>query len=543
MKGSDLIAEILKREGTEFLSCYPRNELIEACARADIRPIICRQERVGVGIADGYSRSSRGERIGVFAAQAGPGIENAYAGVRQAYADNVPVLVLPGGGSLARPNTRPLFYPADDLASSSKWTARVHRVNDIPALMHRAFHQLRTGRPGPVVLELTPEAMAEDASDDFEYTPVRSIRNAPDPADVAAAAQALIDAKSPILWAGQGVLRADASDELVMLAEQLGVPVMTTNPGKSAFPENHELSLGATAVNPPGPLKQYLDSADLIFAIGSSLTITPFNPNVPAGKRVIQSTNCEDDINKDHAVELGLVGDAKLTLQMIIDAVRDRAGDVALDDARKRGQETRDLKQAWLAGWQNQLASDETPINPYRLISDIMKTVDRDNTIITHDAGSPREHLVPFYEVTRPGGYIGWGKSTQLGHGLGLIMGAKMANPDKLCINWMGDAAFCMVGMDLDTAARNRIPILTIVLNNGVMACERDQLVTTREKYDAFDIGGNYSKVAEALGVWSRRVEDPANFIPILRDAIATTETGHPALIECITKQCYDFAP
>ena len=199
-------------------------------------------------------------------------------------------------------------------------------------------------------------------------------------------------------------------------------------------------------------------------------------------------------------------------------------------------------KLEWQQSWQHQFQSSEVPINPYRLIHDLMVTVDRDKTIITHDAGSPREHLVPFWESKQPWGYLGWGKSTQLGHGLGLIMGAKIANPDKLCINWMGDAAFCMVGMDLDTAARNRIPILTIVLNNGVMACERDHLIESRRKFEAFDLGGNYSKIAAALGVWSKRIERPDDFIPVLRDAISQTESGRPALLECITKECYDFA-
>jgi thiamine pyrophosphate-dependent acetolactate synthase large subunit-like protein len=339
------------------------------------------------------------------------------------------------------------------------------------------------------------------------------------------------------------VLRARASAELVALAELLGAPVLTTNPGKSAFPEDHELSLGACAVNPPGPLKQFLEAADLVLAVGSSLTATPFNPQLPPGKSVILATNSEYDVNKDQRVDVALLGDAQLTLAALREAVlaathgAGRAGRAAV------GARVREAKRDWLAAWRGQLESEETPINPYRLIRDLMRTVDRNNTIITHDAGSPREHLLPFWESTRPRSYLGWCKSTQLGHGLGLIMGAKLAEPGKLCIHWLGDAAFCMVGLDLDTAARNRIAILAIVLNNGVMACERDQLRVTREKYDAFDLGGNYSAIATALGVHARRVESPADFVPALREAMAVTESGRPALIECITKQCYDFAP
>lgn len=542
MTGADLIAEILKREGITFLNCYPRNPLIEACARVDIRPVICRQERVGVGMADGYSRASPAGGIGVFAAQVGPGIENAFPGVAQAYADNSPILVLPSAAGLDRPRTPPVFYPADTLAPVTKWAARVHRVEDLPHLLRRAFQQLRGGNPGPVLLELPDEILSAPYTEAIDYRSVAGFRFAPDGASIENAARMLLAARSPIIWAGQGVLRAHASADLIALAELLRAPVMTTNPGKSAFPEDHDLSLGASAVNAPPALKQYLRDADLVLAVGSSLTTTPFNPPLPTGKKIIHNTVNAADINKDVRVELALLGDASLTLNSLYDAVLAQNGGPDRPTLDHVPGAVSDAKRKWLESWSHQLNSEEIPINPYRLISDLMATVDRDNTIITHDAGSPREHLVPFWEATSPGGYLGWGKSTQLGHGLGLIMGAKLANPDKLCINWMGDAAFCMVGMDLDTAARNRIPILTIVLNNGVMACERDHLTETRRKFDAFELGGNYAAIATALGVWSKRIEKPGEFIPALKEAMSVTESGRPAFLECITKECYDFA-
>ena len=157
MNGAALIAEILKREGTEFLSCYPRNPLIEACAALDIRPILCRQERVGVGIADGYTRIKRGKRNGVFAAQAGPGIENAFPGIAQAYAENVPMLVIPAGLPLARQYVRPTFRAADVYRPVTKWSALAHKVQELPDLMRRAYHAMRSGKGGPVLIEIPPE--------------------------------------------------------------------------------------------------------------------------------------------------------------------------------------------------------------------------------------------------------------------------------------------------------------------------------------------------------------------------------------------------
>jgi acetolactate synthase I/II/III large subunit len=537
MDGAEVVAKILQLEGTEFLTCYPRNPLIDACARLDIRTILSRQERVAVGIADGYSRLHRGRRIGVFAPQSGPGIENAFPGIAQAYSENVPLLIVTGGSAPERRDIRPTFSAVDNCRGVTKWATQVTDIKQLPKTLRRAYHMMRNGKMGPVLLEIPESVWSATFEGPLNYTPTRNFRYAPDPADVAAAAKLLRGAKAPVIFAGQGILYADATAALVELAELLNAPVLTTNPGKSAFPETHPLSLGGAAVSAPKPLKDFLNAADVVFAVGSSLTTTPFGPNMPAGKRVIHAVNDPEDINKDVAAEIGLIGDAGLVLDALLAALR--------QDGAKKPELRRDVraaKEAWLAEWKPQLTSSEMPINQYRVIADLMKTVDRDNTIITHDSGSPREQLLPFWECTVPQSYIGWGKSTQLGHGLGLIMGAKLAAPDKLCINVMGDSAIGMVGMDLETAARNGIAILTIVFNNGVMAAERHTLVTATAKYGAYLVGGNYQKLAEALGVQSFRVERPDDFVAAVTKAIAVTKTGAPALVECIVKEGYDFS-
>jgi thiamine pyrophosphate-dependent acetolactate synthase large subunit-like protein len=150
--------------------------------------------------------------------------------------------------------------------------------------------------------------------------------------------------------------------------------------------------------------------------------------------------------------------------------------------------------------------------------------------------------MMSSWESTAAGSYMGWGKSTQLGYGLGINLGAKLAAPDKICINVMGDAAIGMTGMDLETASRNKIATLTIVFNNSVMAAERDVLVLATKKYRAMDVGGNYAKVAEGLNVQSRRVEMPEEIIPAIKEAVAVVEGGAPFLLEFIVKQGYDFS-
>lgn len=542
MNGAEVVAHILKREGTEFLACYPRNPLIDACAKIDIRPILCRQERIGVGMADGFSRIRRGRQNGVFAAQHGPGIENAFAGVAQAYSENVPLLVIPAGFPGERQHVRPTFRAAEVFRPVTKWSAMAHKVQELPDLMRRAFHAMRSGKGGPVLLEIPTDVFDANFEGEIDYKPVPVLRSAPDPDAVKEAVRLLLAAKNPLLWAGQGVHYAGAADELAELAELIPAPVAATNPGKSAIADNHPLALGGSTRSRSKMYAQFMARADLVVAIGSSLTRTSFGPSVPRGKKIIHASNDAADLNKDYRPDLALVGDASLVIEALITEInrqrptRDRGALAALKD------EITATKKAWLAEWAKQLDSDEVPINQYRVIRDLMRTLDRDKVIITHDSGSPREQLLPFWETTKPASYLGWGKSTQLGYGLGLILGAKLAAPEKFCVNVMGDCSFGMTGMDIETASRNGIAILTVVFNNGVMACERHVLETATEKYHALDVGGNYSKVAAGLNVAARRVEKPADIIPALREAIGIVEGGAPYLLEIVAKQGYDFS-
>jgi acetolactate synthase I/II/III large subunit len=542
MNGAGVVAEILKREGTEFLSCYPRNPLIEACAELDIRPILCRQERVGVGLADGYTRIRRGKQNGVFAAQAGPGIENAFPGVAQAYTENVPLMIIAGGLPLARQSVRPVFRAADVYRPVTKWSALAHAVEELPDLIRRAYQAMRSGKGGPVLVEIPDAVWQAEYRGEIDHAPVPVQRSAPDPDAIRQAVRLIKQAKNPLLLAGQGVHYAEASDRLAALAELVPAPVATTNPGKSAIPESHPLALGASTRSRPKMFTEFMARADLVVAIGTSLTRTPFGPGVPAGKTIIHATNDAGDVNKEYRVEHAVIGDAALTIEALIaEIARQNAGRGAKALASLKD-EVAAAKAAWRDEWAKYLDSDEVPLNQYRVIRDLMRTVDRDNVILTHDSGSPREQLIPFWETTTPGSYMGWGKSTQLGYGLGIIMGAKLAAPDKLCINVMGDAAIGMTGMDIETAARNRIAILTVVFNNGVMAAERDVLKVSTQKYGALSVGGNYAKVAEGLNVASTRVEKPTNIVPAIKDAVAITESGAPFLLEFVVKEGYDFS-
>jgi thiamine pyrophosphate-dependent acetolactate synthase large subunit-like protein len=542
VKAAAVVADILKREGVEFLIGYPVNPIIEAAAEADIRTIIVRQERTGLHMADAVSRVSSGERIGVFAMQHGPGTENSFGGVAQAYGDSVPIVVLPAGFPRRFLNIPPNFNSFLNYQHVTKWAEQVVVAGAVPDAMRRAFTQVRNGRPQPVLVELPTDLLQEDVPDGWSYAPAPRLRTAPDPRAVAQVAAALVAAERPVIYTGQGVHYARAWGGLRELAELLEAPVTTSLQGKSAFPETHPLSLGSGGRSISGPLHHFLTTADLIFGIGCSFTTTNYGVAMPKGKRFVHATLDPADINKDVPAELALVGDAGLTLEALVAEVRDRLRGSPRGRAAAVIQEIKQLKSEWLARWMPRLTSAAKPLSPYRIIWDLMHTVDVAETIITHDAGSPRDQISPFWEPVAPLSYIGWGKTTQLGYGLGLAMGAKLAHPDKLCINVWGDAAIGFTGMDFETAVRERIPILSVLLNNFSMAIELKVMKVATEKYRSTDISGNYADFARALGGWGERVTEPGAIVPAIKHAIAKTREGTPALLEFITEKATDFS-
>lgn len=532
---ANAIAEVFKREGIKFIIGYPVNPIIEAAAEADIRTIIVRQERVGLHMADALSRLSSGNDIGVFVMQHGPGAENAFGGVAQAYGESVPILVMPGGYARRIANYFPNFNSTLNMKHITKWAEPMTMGRALPEVMRRAFWQLRNGRGGPVLIEVPADVFREEVDDDFTYVPSFKTRSVPDPAAIEEVAEVLSKAEKPVIYAGQGVHYAEAWPELKQLAEEWNIPVTTSLEGKSSFPENHPLSLGSGGRAIPKNVHDFLQDADLIFGIGCSFALTGFGVQMPRGKTIIHATLDPMDLNKDVPVRYALVGDAKLTLQSLISALEGK--DKSTSESRKDSvpARIRETKETWLKEWMPKLTSKDTPINPYRVIWDLLHTVDIDNTIITHDAGSPRDQISPFWECTTPLSYIGWGKTTQLGYGLGLAMGAKLAHPDALCINVWGDAAIGFTGMDFETAVRERIPILSILFNNFCMAIELPIMQVATEKYRSTDISGNYADMVKAFGAYGERVTDPAEIVPAIKRGIEATRNGQAALLEFIT--------
>jgi thiamine pyrophosphate-dependent acetolactate synthase large subunit-like protein len=536
------IARILKREGTEFLIGYPVNNVIEASADEDIRTVIVRQERTGIHMADAVSRMTSGDRIGVFTMQHGPGAENSFGGVAQAFGDSSPIVVLPGGYPRNVAGVPPHFSSALNYRHVTKSAEVLLSGDHVQNVMRRAFSNVRNGRPRPVLVELPVDLLDIEVDDPVDYQPAVRYRSGPDPVSVREVASALVNAENPVIYAGQGVHYAKAWPQLRALAELLEAPVTTSLQGKSAFPENHPLSLGSGGRSLPKPVHHFLQKSDVIFGIGCSFATTNYGIKFPPDKTMIHATADPADLNQYVVADYALIGDAALTLDAVIADVSALLGGSPRGRAEAIATEIATVREEWLNDWMPKLTSEETPLSPYRVIWDLLHTVDVANTVITHDAGSPRDQISPFWSCTEPLTYLGWGKTTQLGYGLGLAMGAKLIAPDKLCINVWGDAAIGFTGMDFETAVRERLPIMSVLLNNFSMAIELPIMKVATEKYRSTDISGNYAEFAKALGGYGERVTDPSEIVPAIKRGIQKTQDGTPVLLEFITAKEITFS-
>ena len=534
MKVLDAVARILKAEGIEWAGCFPSNNLIEAVAEVGINPIMFRQERGAAMAVDGFSRMRNREEFGVLITQGGPGSENTMGGLAQAYADNVPILYLPGGPAVSARSVKPNFSPARTYESVSVSAEVLFQPNQVASVMRRAFHALRNGRPGPVIVEIPADVgeMEVDDSVVSSYAPPKRHRFAPDPAEIKEAVRLLLAAKKPVIWSGMGVLMSGASPELTQLAEIAQIPVYCTMPGKSGFDQRHPLALGSGSSATSLQARTWMQESDVLLGVGTSLTRTGYGQPIPDGKVMIHNTETVADLNKDFNVDVGLVGDTKLTLEMMVEEVKVQLGGQNRKGSSELADQIAEINDKWMAEWSDALTSDETPITPYRVIGEMINVLDQENSIVTHDAGAPRDIIMPFYPGTVPHSYVGWGKTTHLGYGIPLMTGVKMACPDKFCMNIMGDGAFGMSGLDIETSVRSGAAITTIVLNNGGMATYPGGYPTARESFGTTYMTGDYAKIAEGLGAVGITVTKPEEIAPALEQAKQLNADGKAVLID-----------
>ncbi len=535
VKAANGFARILKTEGVPWVSCYPTNHVNNALGEEGVPILMMGEERFAVAVADAFSRVTCGKQIGVCTVMANlnaAGIQMAYGAIGQAWEDSSPLLVIAEGvGQGASRHTH--YDMAGAFKSVTKWVGRVDRAELVPDYARRAFTHLRSGRPGPVLL-IIPRDLGEYEEDEHPYAPVKGWRSGPDLDDVKAAVKALLAARDPLLYVGEGVLYADATSELLRFAELAKLPVLTTLKGKSAFPENHPLSVGVR-----GSLADhFLRKADLLFSIGSSLFPNRFSHAVPdpGNKTIVQCTVDTLDINRSYETRLAVIGDAKLTLQALVNEVSARTG-----GGRKKPEvveEIRAGKQEFAAKFRPLMDSDERPINPYRVIGDLMKVLNPKASFVTGDSGNTRDQISTVYEAQIPRGFLGWGNVSTLGFSLAGAIAAKLAYPERQCVHVTGDAGVCYMMGNFEAVARYKIGITTIHINNGgysgygpgFWGAGHDPYTWKVSDHSAACM----ANMAKAVGFYGEDVSEPSQVIPALGRAFDENAKGRPAFLEFI---------
>lgn len=536
IKAANGVARILKAEGVPWVSCYPTNHVNSALGEEGVPIFMMGEERFAVAVADGYSRVTCGKRIGVCTVMSNlnaAGIQMAYGAIAQAWEDSSPVLIVTEG--VAQGASRHTHFDiAGALKPVTKWVGKIDRAELVPDYMRRAFTQLRSGRPGPVLLVM-PRDLGEYDEDEHPYAPVKGWRSGPDPDDVKAAIKALLAAKSPLLYVGEGVYYADATSELLQFAELAQVPVLTTLKAKGAFPENHPLSLGVR-----GSLAEhFLRKCDLLFSIGSSLFPNRFSHAIPdAGKKaIVQCTVDTLDINRSYETRHAVIGDAKLTLQALIDELSKQTGG-GVRKNRELVDEVRAGKQAFLAKFRLLMDSNEKPINPYRVIGDLMKVLDPRNSFVTADSGNTRDQTSTVYEAHIPRGHLGWGNVSTLGFSLAGAVAAKLAYPGRQCVNITGDAGVCYMMGNFEAVARYGIAITTLHVNNGGYSGYGPGFWGSGHDPYTWKVSDHssacMSAMARAVGFHGEDVTEPSEVIPALKRAFDENAKGRPAFVEFV---------
>ncbi|HWP60180.1 MAG TPA: thiamine pyrophosphate-dependent enzyme [Candidatus Acidoferrales bacterium] len=504
-------------------------------AESDINICYARQERVAIDIVDGYARVSG--KPGIAFADHGPGAANAMAGIVNSYGDSVPLLFFAGANRRFEvPRRGQKELPIHDVFKPvTNWTATILDPSQIVDILRRAFVALRAPRPGPVVIGMPYDLCALEAPE-FRYRPApERIRSAGDPRAVESAVRALAAASRPYVCVGAGVLSAEATPEMVELAELLTLPVASTLNGKSAFPENHPLALGKGGVTRATyatlQATRFAQEADVILSVGASLQRHAFLDPIPDGVTLIQIDANPAELCKEAPADIPILGDAKLVLRQMIDAARSLLPASRLAPRQDVIQKIERLRQEWLEFSKPLLTSDEVPINPFRVTWELCQLVNPDETIVLHDAGSVRGSTCQHYTATVPHSFIGFGVQSAMGWSLGAAIGAKLAAPEKLVVAFTGDEAFGETALDLETAVASGIPILMIMINNRPF---QDRAPIRKAKIKPV---GDYSALARALGAEAKRVEHPGELRGALSGAIHHVKAGKTALVEVMTKR------
>ena len=542
MAGAEAVVEMLRAHGVEivFGLCGDTSlPLYDALSRDSLRHVLTRDERHAAYMADGYARVTG--KVGVCEGPSGGGATYILPGLVEANESSVPILAINTDVSVSSRNRftlteldqRALMKPL------TKWNAVLDRPADIPRVFRAAFEAMTTGRPGSahIALPFDVQNGAVERSDiwaDPTQGAVPSRRVAPDPFFIELAAKLLRNAKNPLFICGGGVVLSGAEQELLQLVEKLGAPVATTVSGKGSIDERSPRSVGVVGSNGGTPqTRAVVDAADVVVFVGcraGSVTTERWRHPAPGRAKIVHIDVDPAVPGRNYKVDVPIVGDARLALAALDEAVSERKGDLAFVEARKRDK---------LDAFEALAASSDTPIKPERVVSVLNRILDEDAVLVA-DPGTPCPYFSAFYQVKGSGRRFFSNRAHgALGYALAAAIGAHFGRPEVKTVAVMGDGSFGMCVGELETAVRLKLPITFVVIANAVYGwIKAGQKAGYGQRYFSVDFGvTDHARVAEAFGVTAFRVTQPEKLEEVMKRALAH---GGPTLVDIVCQPLHE---
>ena len=530
LTGSQIVLECLKEQGVDTVFGYPGGTILniydELYKQQDnFLHILTSHEQGAAHAADGYARSTG--KVGVCLATSGPGSTNLVTGIATAYMDSVPMVAITCNVNLPLLG-KDTFQEVDIAGITMPITKHGYIVKDIKVLadtIRKAFKIAKTGRPGPVIVDITKDVTANTC----DYRPVQITEEEPvckyNEEDIKAALKLIKASKRPYIYVGGGAVISGASKELKKFAETINAPVCDTLMGKGAFPADHPLYTGMIGMHGTKTSNFGVSECDLLITLGARFSDRVIgNAKTFATKaKILQIDIDAAEINKNIRTNMAIVGD----LKQVLTALNERLDSIEHDEWLKK---INDYKKKFPLNY------DENKLTCPYIIEELDKLTDSD-AIISTDVGQHQMWTAQYYKFKNPRTFLTSGGLGTMGYGLGACIGAKVGNPDKVCVNIAGDGCFRMNMNELATASRYNLPIIEIVINNHVLGMVRQwQTLFYQGHYSqtVFEDKVDYCKVAEALGCTAIRVTKKSEVVPALKKAL---KSKTPVLIDCIIEE------
>jgi len=528
LKGAQILLETLVKEGVDVIFGYPGGAVLEIYHELPsypIRHVLVRHEQAAVHAADGYARASG--RIGVALVTSGPGATNTVTGIATAYMDSIPIVVLTGQvPTMLIGNDA--FQEADIVGITRPCTKHNYLVKDLKELaqvIREAFYIARTGRPGPVLIDLPKDLM--NSFGEYAFPDTIHLRGY-NPTikghvgQIKRAVTEILNAEKPVLLGGGGVISSNGAEELRFIAQKFKIPVTTTLMGLGSFPENDDLSLGMLGMHGTYPANMAITNCDLLISVGARFDdrVTGKLDEFASLAKIVHIDIDPTSISKNVKVDIPIVGDVKTTLKQMIETFK----------KEDKGKEGKKKRKEWLdqiAEWKitYPLSYVQKSIIKPQFVVEKISELTKGEAIITTEVGQNQMWTAQYYNFTQPRTLLTSGGLGTMGYGFPAAIGAQIAFPDRLVIDIAGDGSIQMNIQEMATAVQHGLPIKIAILNNGYLGMVRqwqELFYDRRYSHTHMNTAPDFIKLAEAYGAVGLRAVKPEEVVPLIKKAFST---------------------